>query len=357
MTNRTRSQRTGFTLVELLVVIAIIGILVALLLPAIQAAREAARRTQCQNNLHQIGIALHSFHSAHKVFPYGANDGDCEAGTPPRELLSWRIQLLPYIERQAVYDALLPIAEKSKGTACTNPERRPWDLCEYQQMPISEYLCPNEGQPYVHGSVSSRGLDTWFGPKTAAVASYFGSAGPVSSGPADWGVPYVCGHCVGNVACPCNFGNKPGGNPRGFFHGHNPGGPGMMDLWANKISAGKVPDGTSKTLHVGETHWVDPESNQSGCFSSMHWMATFSVASTVWGINDDYMARLGLNPASHAENNYLIGCNFRSLHVGGAFFLFADGAVTFLTDETNDRLLANLGDRQDGRIDDQYTVP
>ena len=54
----------------------------------------------------------------------------------------------------------------------------------------------------------------------------------------------------------------------------------------------------------------------------MHWMATFSVASTVWGINDDYMARLGLNPASHAENNYLIGCNFRSLHVGGAFFLF-----------------------------------
>ena len=84
MTIRKRSQQCGFTLVELLVVIAIIGILVALLLPAIQAAREAARRTQCQNNLHNIGVALHSFHSANKVFPYGANDGDCESGTPPR---------------------------------------------------------------------------------------------------------------------------------------------------------------------------------------------------------------------------------------------------------------------------------
>lgn len=357
MTIQNRSQRIGFTLVELLVVIAIIGILVALLLPAIQAARAAARRTQCQNNLHNIGVALHSFHSANKMFPYGANDGDCEAGTPPRELLSWRIKLLPYIERQPLFDALLPVAKASKGTNCVPVENRQWDRSPYQLEAVSEYLCPDEGQPHVHGAQGSRALDTWFGPKVAAVASYYGSAGPVSSGPADWGVPFVCGHCVGNVACPCDYGNKVGGNQRGFFHGHNPGGPGMMDMWANKISAGKVPDGLSKTIHVGETYWVEPESNQSGCFSSMHWMATFSVASTVWGINDDYMARLGLNPASHAENNYLIGCNFRSRHVGGAFFLFADGSVTFLSDETNDRLLANLGDRHDGRIDDQYTAP
>jgi prepilin-type N-terminal cleavage/methylation domain-containing protein/prepilin-type processing-associated H-X9-DG protein len=354
---RNRSRIRGFTLVELLVVIAIIGILVALLLPAIQAAREAARRSSCQNNLHQIGVALHSFHSARKVFPYGANDGDCEAGTPPREVFGWRIQILPYMEYQALYDELKPIAEASKGSGCTKPEQRPWDLSLLQQKPIPEYVCPNEGANLVRGAEGSPAMDTWFGPPTAAVASYFGSAGPVASGPFDWGLPYVCGHCVGNAACPCDNGNNAGPNKRGFFHGHNPGGPGMMDLWANKISTGKVPDGTSHTLHVGETHWVDPESNQSGCFANMHWMTTWAVATTVWGINDDYMARLGLTPAEHAENNYLIGCNFRSLHPGGAHFLFADGSVTFLTDDTNDRLLANLGDRKDGRLGDFYEPP
>jgi prepilin-type N-terminal cleavage/methylation domain-containing protein/prepilin-type processing-associated H-X9-DG protein len=345
-------RNRGFTLVELLVVIAIIGILVALLLPAIQAAREAARRASCQNNLHQIGAAMHSHHSAKGAFPYGANDGDCETGTPPREMDGWRIQLLPYLEYQALYDELMPIAAASAGYGCTKPERRPWDRSEHQQEAIPEYLCPSEGQPFVRGV-----MDTWFGPEYAAIASYFGNAGPVASGPRDWGEAYVCGHCVRSFNCPCDFGNKPGGNPRGFFHGHNPGGPGMLDLWKNKISVGKVTDGTSYTLHVGETHWVDPESNRSGCFGNMHWMTTWSVATTVWGINDDYMARLGLSPSDHANLNYLIGCNFRSLHPGGAHFLYVDGSVRFLSDDTNLRVLANLGGRNDGRSGDEYTPP
>src|SRR5262249_53133072 len=160
-----------------------------------------ARRSSCQNKLHQIGIALHSFHSANSVFPYGANDGDCEGGTPPRELLGWRIQLLPYLEYQDLYDQLYPIAEASKGTACTKPENRPWDRSEFQQQSIAEYICPSENAPYVHGI-----MDTWFGPENAAIASYFGNAGPVSSGPKDWGDPYVCGHCVGSFTCLCDSG-------------------------------------------------------------------------------------------------------------------------------------------------------
>ncbi len=110
MTKRFVHSR-GFTLVELLVVIAIIGILVALLLPAVQAAREASRRTSCKNNLHQIGVALHNYHSARRVFPYGANDGDCESNTPPRDVMGWR-------------SAALTLYGKSGDVRPTTPHRR-----------------------------------------------------------------------------------------------------------------------------------------------------------------------------------------------------------------------------------------
>ena len=128
----------------------------------------------------------------------------------------------------------------------------------------------------------------------------------------------------------------------------------MMDMWPNKISTHKVPDGTANTLHVGETYWVDPELNQSGCFATMNWMGTWGVGSTVWGINTDYVARLGLTPTEHAQFNYQTGCNFRSRHPGGAHFLYADGHVEFFSDDTNDKLLANLGGRNDGRLGDSY---
>src|SRR5690606_20466187 len=89
-------HRRGFTLIELLVVIAIIGVLIALLLPAVQAAREAARRSQCSNNLKQIALGFHNYHDTHQVFPPGANS--CCWGT-------WLLYGLPYVEQQALYNA------------------------------------------------------------------------------------------------------------------------------------------------------------------------------------------------------------------------------------------------------------
>src|SRR6056297_1076372 len=93
------SPRRGFTLVELLVVIAIIGILVALLLPAVQAAREAARRMQCGNNLKQMALAMHNYHDTHKAFPFSYMIDPSNLNVQ-----SWGTRLLPFIEQSAIYD-------------------------------------------------------------------------------------------------------------------------------------------------------------------------------------------------------------------------------------------------------------
>src|SRR5262245_43797851 len=98
MTIAQQSRRDGFTLVELLVVIAIIGILIALLLPAVQAAREASRRSQCKNNLRQIGLALHSYHSARKALPPGS--GYQQATFIP----NWMTSVLPYMEERVLWE-------------------------------------------------------------------------------------------------------------------------------------------------------------------------------------------------------------------------------------------------------------
>ena len=102
----TRSQRSAFTLIELLVVIAIIGVLVALLLPAVQAAREAARRIQCTNNLKQVGLALHGYHDAHNTFPSGGWIALFGQPSTVNMNSGWSSSVLPWLEQRSLYDAL-----------------------------------------------------------------------------------------------------------------------------------------------------------------------------------------------------------------------------------------------------------
>jgi prepilin-type N-terminal cleavage/methylation domain-containing protein/prepilin-type processing-associated H-X9-DG protein len=130
-TSRAPHARRAFTLVELLVVIAIIGILVALLLPAIQAAREAARRTQCKNNLRQIGVAMHTFHDAQRKFPMGGLEWRPFGNTTKRQL-AWSLFLLPYVEEQNLF----------KSIDCTKTFDHA-DNAAAAATVLNVYLCPS----------------------------------------------------------------------------------------------------------------------------------------------------------------------------------------------------------------------
>jgi prepilin-type N-terminal cleavage/methylation domain-containing protein len=170
-----KTSRRGFTLVELLVVIAIIGILVALLLPAIQAARAAARRTQCQSNIKQVGLALQNYHAANNEFPAGMQfDQPTNPNTPPPAPTSvayrpnWIMMILPYLEEQALYDSFNPetfnLAQRTIYVShATNREERgtviPTLLCPEDQGAQTKFagLATSEGDNWARGNYACNG--------------------------------------------------------------------------------------------------------------------------------------------------------------------------------------------------------
>jgi prepilin-type N-terminal cleavage/methylation domain-containing protein len=222
-----RHRTSGFTLVELLVVIAIIGILVALLLPAVQAAREAARRSQCSNNLRQIGTALHNYHDVHKSFPPGETSfGPC-CSTPT--YTNWAISALPFIEARSLE------AEYDHRVSNQDPANR---FVREQYLPV--YACPADlrtGAGVLEIPESGPGADQSV---RYAAGSYRGVMG-ISDGNC-WGDndQYFdsSGFCV---------------NGRGVLHhvGYDPATPSQVATTENFRS---IRDGTSSTLMVGELH-------------------------------------------------------------------------------------------------------
>ena len=210
-------NRSAFTLIELLVVIAIIAILIALLLPAVQQAREAARRTQCRNNLKQIGISLHNYHDAHKTFPPGFIQADLS--NPATELgLAWGAFLLPYLDQSPLYNRynmVAPVASKA-------------------QLPA--FQCPSDG--HAEGEVRDTGPHyVGTGEGYAARSSYVACNG---------------GECTpGN----CHYNQFNGtGDSREFLLGQD------IDIlagngvfWGNsRLRFRDITDGSSQTFAVGE---------------------------------------------------------------------------------------------------------
>ncbi|MDB5335368.1 MAG: hypothetical protein JWN70_987 [Planctomycetaceae bacterium] len=315
-------RRRGFTLIELLVVIAIIAVLIALLLPAVQQAREAARRSQCKNNLKQIGLALHNYHDSLNCFPFGGSVGaDIVNGSQTgNNGFGWRVFILPYIDQANLYNQLA--AQNACSASSSNAT---WKALPQHIQVIPGFLCPSEVSPPV-----TSGAPSWtYSADTAALSSYWGSAGPAAAYPGS--VVNGCGVCGNNVNCLCT--DQPGWHLASATVG---GGSGIFSLRATRINIKDVTDGTSNTLLVGEMRREKNPATGTQYATPFQWMDPWSMISTVNGLNTP-----GYGDAYYRER-------FSSYHVGGVHFVMADGSVRFLSDNINLFTFSYLGTKGGG---------
>jgi len=326
-------SRRGFTLVELLVVIAIIGILIALLLPAVQAAREAARRSQCTNNLKQIGLGLHNYHDVLQTFPPGAfnlREQWYSNGT------NWRTLILPYIEQKSVYDQLafrsdFPYTFMAGGAA--NPDNWLQGCRVLSQLLIPVYRCPSTTIP-VFDTANDPAVNNDPG-KTMMInyAGIQGAAQPVP-GPDPTVGTKDCGH-----GWSCNNGMMP----------------------ANECyPIAYCRDGTSNTMLVGEQSGLVQSKNRTsnyygGWYGSRHPRPITDPAGCgdLWQTGTTCV-RFGPNSqivqTGATENKYRNNTVLNSEHPGGINVLFTDGSVRFISDTIDLMDLKRLACRLDGEV-------
>jgi prepilin-type N-terminal cleavage/methylation domain-containing protein len=312
---RMRRPRTlAFTLIELLVVIAIIAVLIALLLPAVQQAREAARRSQCKNNLKQLGLAFHNYHEALSCFPLSS------AGSTSKP--NWRVFILPYIDQASLYNKLDMVSGNFGGTltpGCT----------ALANVSVAVFNCPSSPLPVINTAVPNNS-----GP--SQTHSYEGISGAY---PDPAGITTNCG--VGDY---------------GSFYCNN-----GITVPNVKCTMAAVTDGTSNTLLVAEQSATvgvaktDLRNNYYGGWSGAGGIAP--PGNTSWGVGTtairypiNYNINSGSAPAG-ADQTYTGNTIINSYHVGGTHALMADGSVRFLSENINLALILQpLACKSDGLV-------
>ncbi|MDR1925446.1 MAG: DUF1559 domain-containing protein [Planctomycetaceae bacterium] len=350
--NRVSRFDSAFTLVELLVVVAIIGLLIALLLPAIQSAREAASKTQCSSNQRNIALALHNFCDTNHQLPCGFTTAHGPATTNntqwynPKEsggALGWGARVLPYIEMQGLYDSIVNayVARGYGESLVTN-----WDAYVLRatnpvipvsigEIPISVWICPSCPGKDINDNGTAKG-------------NYIGNCGSRRMGQAErrdiTGSP-TTGHASHSYAN-CNNGDYGGL----FFQGH----PDHNGMSGKQVGLGDITDGTTNTLMVSErsadrikTSAIDirryPTAWIGGGDSRALGDVTFS---TYYAINYKCTS---CNPVG-STMEYPMACCVASQHPGGANAATADAAVKFISEQINAQIWANLASRNDGNV-------
>ncbi|QDT65165.1 DUF1559 domain-containing protein [Calycomorphotria hydatis] len=302
MTLDSTGKSRGFTIVELLVVIAVIAILIALLLPAVQQARETARRSSCQNNFKQVGIALHNYHDAHSVFPLSDHRDDGRGGSCTGTewnvtdiyRYSWGAMLLPYLEQAAIYQ------EFDFGV---NYNSSPSKEIDAVGATVVTFLCPSDPQQDARCN------------RTGAIDN-----GSVKD---DLGRTNMAG-VADSVTWECNTGwGQTDGD--GMLYNHS------------KTRMRDATDGTSNTLIVSEV-----TGSTTGTFDCNHW-AVVNHIDTAGGIN-------GPNTLPGDGTWSLSSQQASSWHVGGCNFLMTDGSVHFLSENMSSVVLRDITTRSGGEV-------
>ncbi len=314
-------RRRAFTLIELLVVIAIIGVLVALLLPAVQQAREAARRTQCKNQLKQVAIAIHNYESTATCFPPGQIRVGF-ASMPRVRGWSMFVQLLPYMDQVPLYntwDFANPLTNETNGNTA---------------IKLAVLICPS-------ATLSQNPYTKTSGVKYA-VSSYGGNGGTQSHPPA------------------ATSGD-------GMFAGSGPPITTPPTVQHPLVRIPDVLDGLSNTLLLGERNHYDPVYDAYfTAGKTMNPMAGWGF----WAPSGGQMGLTDVTMSSFAEINYLIPpglgtvtnsteetlrlCSFGSQHTGGAQFALADGSVRFISEDISTTTFRSLTTRRGGEVIGEY---
>lgn len=339
-----RRQR-GFTLVELLVVIAIIGILVGLLLPAVQAAREAARRMQCSNNLKQLALAVHLHHDAHKKFPYGILRNDSlfphpdagKPGTPPPQNRRYPLmyQLLPFIEQTALWNQYDQFDFNRNRRDIVNPTTD-WVGDFFLKKVVGTMMCPsNPGGPWNEAASSAESGRYFRG-------HYFGCAGTRSyPRVATDGRPSLFNPFAPTVANPAAGGALTDG----------------LFTRCKRYGISDAVDGSSNTLLLGERQYFDQVFDTSAVVDDRirdwGWLWFGGEGDANLGTSVPINFRLPANfDTLGATTQQLLFDDrinaFGSMHTGGANFAMADGSVQFISQGISPVTFRALGTRANG---------